>query len=230
MVMNFFTLNPIVLLICILATKIECAQDCSSGQYYSAHIPGCTPCPGNCSDQDARDVDRCRKACETKNTGAPEFPTTNEVSKSDETTPQPAVLANTIFETSRSPNKTTFLSPKPRHSTESTHVGLAVSLGVLGTIAVCLVALVAYIMWRWNSNASYERPNDAEAQVVEKGGEPSTSSQEPSPVVTKRSEGCQANRRLEIDGISLPIPETKELLNPEEIDYVSSLNLDEYEN
>ena len=181
--MNFFTLNQIVLLICILATKIESAQGCSSGQYYSAHIPGCTPCPGNCSDQDARDVDRCRKACETKNTGAPEFPTTNEVSKSDETTPQPTILANAI-ETSRSPKKTTFPPPKPRHSTESTHVGLAVSLGVLGTIAVvCLVALVAYVMWRWNSNASYERPND-----VEKGGEPSTSSQEPSPVVTKRSE------------------------------------------
>ena len=63
LVMKFSTLNQIILLIGILATKIEWAQGCDSGQYFSVDIPGCIACPSNCSHQDTRDVDRCRKAC-----------------------------------------------------------------------------------------------------------------------------------------------------------------------
>jgi hypothetical protein len=53
-----------VLLVCILEKKIECVSSCGSGQYYSDDIPGCVGCPANCDDQDARDIERCKKACD----------------------------------------------------------------------------------------------------------------------------------------------------------------------
>ena len=84
------------------------------------------------------------------------------------------------------PFKTTRHFPSSGRSGEqkSSHLGWAVSLGVLGTIVVCLVFLVAYV-WQC-SRATNVKSHDEETPIDE-CSEPSTSSQEPSPV-PKRSQ------------------------------------------
>jgi hypothetical protein len=123
-------------------------------------------------------------------TSKPQFTTTPSLSKIPSTTKHFKTIVAEKFIT---PNKTTQpfkfsanseLSAKASSTDNSVHLGLAVSLGVvLGAFMVCLVLLVAY-MWRCSRTSDIEsHRNVAE---IESCIEPSTSSQEPSPV-TKRS-------------------------------------------
>ena len=108
------------------------------------------------------------------------FVTTTTVPKNDQSTAQVTTLIHTTSLEVRSTRKTPKTLQSDHSGTkQSTNVGLAVSLGVLGTFVAFLVALVAYVMWRWKSRTSRD-------VQVEEGGEPSTSSQESIPDVAKR--------------------------------------------
>ena len=198
--------------------KIKCdsvpksVADCGPGRFYSVHIPGCTGCLdiAKCGDQDACDVDRCNEAC---------------VPKKEPPTPQVTTLINTTILEVRSTRTTSTTMQSENPGTEhSTNVGLAVYLGVLGAFVVCLVALAAYVMWRCKSGTSRD-------VQVEEGGEPSTSSQESIPDVTKRLQSCPAGSLKKIEeAIRLPIPETEKLISTAKDSNVSSINLEECEN
>ena len=202
---------------CVKKTKCDSVPksvaDCGLRRFYSVHIPGCTGCPDitKCGDHDTCDVDRCNEAC---------------VPKNDQSTLHVTTLINTTSLEVRSTRRTTPKTLQSKHSgtKHSTNVGLAVSIGVLGTFVVCLVALAAYVMWRCKSGTSRD-------VQVEEGGEPSTSSQESIPDVTKRLQSCPA-RSLEKteEGIRLPVPETEKLICNAKGSNVSSINLEECEN
>ena len=106
----------------------------------------------------------------------PQFPTTEP----------PKVQNTTTLSTFQSFKNTLqpYNSERPGKA-DSSHLGLAVSLGVLGTLVLCLVAFIA-CMWRC-SMASNVSSRDVEAKI-EICDEPSTSSQERSPATTKRSQ------------------------------------------
>ena len=209
-------------------------QDCRPRHYYSKFLDDCVPCPGKCvDDEDAHDVDRCKEACETKTTGAPRLPTTTfafifvtttTVSKNDQPTPQVATLINTTSLEVRSTRTTPKALQSENPGTEhSTNVGLAVSIGVLGTFVVCLVA---YVIWRCKSRTS----RDVVARI-EEGDEPSTSSQESSPEVTKRPQSCPVSSLEKIEeGMRLPVPETEKLIPNAKDSHASSINVEECEN
>ena len=131
---------------------------------------------------------------DTKTTAAPTptLATKTTVSKSDPADPQntttkPPKVQNTTRRSTFQSFKNTLQSSNSERpgKADPSHLGLAVSLGVLGTLVVCLVAFIA-CMWRC-SRASNVSSRDVEAKI-EICDEPSTSSQERSPSTTKRSQ------------------------------------------
>ncbi len=120
---------------------------------------------------------------ETKTTAAPRLSTKTKVPKIDEVNPQ----SPTTEPPTTQPSKKTLPpsnSERPGKA-GSSHLGLAVGLGVLGTLVVCLVAFIVY---NYQCSKAFNVSSRDEEAKIEMCGEPSTSSQEPSPAMTKRSQ------------------------------------------